>query len=307
MKAWNITGLGAALGCAAVVAAGCSSGDQQIADGPQGAGLQLSKPTAVAPAGEKPATAKTRDATARAHARPQSFSVSPLAQTEERAVAVLQDLRVAEARQERMNAHRHTRVAISAVRDLTNAVLVSVGLEFATFDVINGGKAVTINVPNKDACALSAGDATHISDRIIDGSSIIEHVTLRLTSGVALPAYLKAYCRTTAAPAGLGPVLLSVADNGTMETAAFHAQRAGWTIDWTSYSGVLQIYIYRNHKLVSVAANQSGRGAGQKKSLTAGTYTLQIAGTGDWKVKVRDGAAPQPATVSPQGQPTTAP
>jgi hypothetical protein len=305
MTAGNVAGLGALLGCMAVLATGCNSGDQGISQGPQG--LQLSKPAAVTPAGEKSTTARKHLAAAPAHPRPQSFDVSPLARTEERAVAVLQDLRVAEARQERMGARQHARLAISAVRDLSNAVLLSVGLEFATFDVINGGKAVAVDVPDKDACTLSPADATHVSDRIVDGSGVVEHVTLRLTSGGALLPYLKQHCHATATSAGLGPVLLSAADNGMMETAPFHARRAGWTIDWTSYSGLLQIYIYRDHKLVSVAANQSGRGAGQKKSLTPGTYTLQIAGTGDWKVKVRDGAAPQPPTVSPQGEPTTTP
>jgi hypothetical protein len=294
----------AAAGAALAAVGGCGESSQPTADGP--ASLQLAKPTAVAPGGRKLSARARADRAAAAHQRPQSFAASPLAKIEDRALENLQRLRAAEARQTTMTAREQARAQIAAIRDLTDAVLLAAGLEFATFDVIDGGKAVTVNVPDKDACVLSGGDATRISDRIIDGGDVVNRVKVRLVSGAALGPYLRQHCRVAKATR-LGPVLLTKTDDGMLETAPFTATRGGWTIDWTSYSGVLQVYVLKNGHVVSFAANQSGRGSGQSKVTTPGTYRLQIAGTGGWKVQVRDGAAPQPPTVEPQGEPTTQP
>jgi hypothetical protein len=295
---------------ATIFAAGCGSQQQGSLDKTQPGG-----PSALAavptPAGTEVGAASTTSPVKRhvkpAPSKPQSFPVSPLVKIETRALEHLRTFQASVRSKQRMAAAEHTKAVIGAVRDLTDAVLVSAGLEFATFDVIDAGKTVTVNVKPADACVLTPSDPGHIEDRILDDSNIVDQVSMRLTSGDSLRTYLKKNCHAQASSAALGTELLVGSHEGSFETATFTARRTGWTIDWSSSSDLLQIYVYKDGKLQSVAVNSQGRGTGRKTMTGTGTYRLRIAATDGWRIKVHDGTLPATPTVKPESAPTSEP
>jgi hypothetical protein len=296
----ELAALVGALGCAALAASGCGGG--QDGRSLEAAGHVI----AQAPAPATTPAVPPADAAATAP-KPHSFAVSELAELEERAVRRLRSFRAAQQARQDATATAEQRSAIGAVRDLVEAVLVTSGLEFATYDVLEGGSTVVIDVARRDACALRPGDATALQDKIVDSSDVVEHVRVRLTPAGSLPRYLKANCtQPTAAPTGLGATLLTEARDGIHETRSFRVNRSRWTIEWTSASTLLQISVIKDGRLQSVAVDHEGRGSGSKTLTGRGTYTLRIAGTARWRVRVRDGAArPQQAVVLPE--PASAP
>lgn len=302
----NFTALGCALGSVALGAIGCGTDQKPLITG-QGNALATPQQNAAAtPAPASAAPAARSEAAPRI--KPQSYPVAPLAQVETRALKHLHAFKAARDKQLTMRAREHARAVISTTRDLVDAVVIAAGLEFATFDVIDGGRTVSINVQPKDACVLSPADATAIQDRILDGSDIVDNVYLRLTTGGTVTGrYLKQHCHQTARAAGIGAILLKDTGDGITETKPFHVTNGNWSIDWTSYSDMLRIYVFRDGKLVSLAVDRQGRGSGRAKVLEAGYYTLRIAGTAAWSVKVRNGVPQQLPTVRPKAAPTTQP
>jgi hypothetical protein len=297
----------------AVAVAGCGS-ESKPAVGETPSQPAITTPAVVAsPAGTEAAATGAAPASPAevpakpAPPKPKSFPVAPLAKIERRALEHLRSFQAAERRKEQLAAAQHAQATISAVRDLADAVLVSSGLEFATFDVIDGGKTVTVNVLKRDACKLTPSDPVDIQEAILDGSTIVNNVHLRLDVGGSVRTYLKKHCQARAVPAGLGPIRFMQSGRGFYESKAFTIRRSGWTVDWTSASGLLQVYVYKDGKLQSGVANHQGRGNGRKTVRGTGKFTLRVAATAGWSLKVRDGAPPRRPVASPQGQPTTAP
>jgi hypothetical protein len=242
---------------------------------------------------ETPAAATQPPATAPAVPAPQSFPTSPLAKIEQRALARLQQFQRDQRRQQKLTAAQHAHAQIGAVRDLTDAVVVAAGLPYATVDVLDGGSTVIVNVDRKSACGLHASDASGIEDRIINASDVVVRVKLRVDgTAQSLGRYLRKSCHESpAGDAGIGKVLYSTDGSGTADTPVVTITSKSWKLEWESSSALLQIYVYRDGKLQSVAVNHQGRGGATKTLRGPGRFKLHVAGTGQWTVRVLDGRA----------------
>jgi hypothetical protein len=179
---------------------------------------------------------------------------------------------------------------VGAVRDLTDAVLAETGLRAASFSVTGDGRIVSIDVPRRAACTLTSGEPAQIERRIDGASQIVDRVTLQIHGWKpAADSYLRRHCRKTAASPGAGKVVYSAERSGVFGTRSFRVRSDRWTIEYDNASTVLQVFVYKRGKLRSVPVNVKVRGGGKRVLDGAGRYTLRIASTGKWRVRVRDG------------------
>jgi hypothetical protein len=228
---------------------------------------------------------------------PRTYAVRPFVEVEKRVLARLRTYQANQQQQRKLTAAEEVRASLATVRDLTDAVLIASGLEFATFDLANGGRKVTVNVDKKSACQLTTADQEKIEGRIVNASDTVEQVKLRI-EGSSLPVerYLKTQCPKPITPSTVGKLLIQKAGSGTVELPAVQVATSKWKIDYENRGALLQVYVYHDGKLQKVAINRRGRGTGTAMLKGPGKFTLHVAGTGHWKVRAYTVPASQPAS-----------
>jgi hypothetical protein len=278
---------------AGLVLAACGGGEDEKAPKaapPLGATPKVTTLETTAPAGAPKPVAKGQPADeVPAVPPPRTYAVSPLAQVERRALRRLREYRTAVKARKKLTAEQQMRAQLGAARDLTEAVMIAAGLEFATFDLADGGRKVTVNVDRKSACTLQASEPDAIEQRIVGDSDIVEQVKLRVEgSKLGLERYLKRNCDAKK-PAGVGKVVFEKSGTGAEETQPIRIKGRSWRIAFDSSSALLQVYVYRGGKLQRLAVNRRARGAGNSQVLKGpGRYTLRVAATGHWTLRVLD-------------------
>ena len=290
-------------GCiaATVTVASCGSrgGDKDAAArlGPAGAALEATPVHRIA-SGVKATTAGDAAAhdpatvAAEVPPAPRAYAVAPFARIERRAIGHLRRLRAAERRNAGLTATERSKARLAAVRDLSEAVLAAAGLDHARFEVMDGGSTVEITLDRKAACQLRQDESRALERQITAAGNTVMHVSLRVAgSTLSIDRYLKRKCTVPTIPALTDKVIYNTTSSGIAEVPVVIRGRR-WKIDWQSSSSLLQIYVFRDGKLQSLAVNHEGRGAALRVLKGPGRFRLRIAGTGAWSVRVLDVARP---------------
>lgn len=190
-------------------------------------------------------------------------------------------------RRQRLSVARHILSSISAVRDATEAVLLSMGLDRATYTVADGGRSVAVTVAREDACTLSRGDAAAIARRVLNAQGLVRQVAVRVRGSILpLEVYLKRRCAQAPVRTTTGRPVFRTSGTGITQTPEIRVSGKSWRLAYTSSSAFLQIYVYRGGKLDTVAVNRRGRGRGTKVLEGSGSFRLQVAATGQWSLRV---------------------
>ena len=285
-----------AIGAAvAAVVAGCgSSGSNSRPTAPLNQAVAQELPAAPTGTHHKSAPAP---ASTLATPPARTYAVRPFVEVEKRVLTRLRAYQANQQQQRKLTAAEEVQASLATVRDLTDAVLIASGLEFATFDLANGGRKVTVNVDKKSACQLTAADQEKIESRIVGASDTVEQVRLRIEgSSLAVERYLKTQCPKPIAPSTVGRLLIRKAGSGTVELPAIQVTTPNWKIDYQSWGALLQVYVYHDGKLQKLAVNRRDRGAGTATLKGPGKFTLHVAGTGHWKLRAYAVPASQPTS-----------
>jgi hypothetical protein len=210
---------------------------------------------------------------------------------EARAIRALATLRQEQHSKRQLSAKELTRARIGAVRDVVEATLVAAALNHSSFTVSGDGNRVEVSVARADACTVAPADAGRVTSQLTGALGTAHGVQVRVAgTKLTLPRYVKRNCMQAPAATGTGKLVFSSSSSGIVMTPAIRIRNSSWTVEWDSASSLLQIYLYKDGKLVSLAANQAKRGPGTRTFTDPGRYQLKVAGTGDWTVRVRDGA-----------------
>jgi hypothetical protein len=170
------------------------------------------------------------------------------------------------------------------------AVLAGAGFSRSGVSVAAGGTAVTISLPEAQACSAAAGDETQLASQIRLAAPFVRSVTMSVSgTGQPLSAYVSAHCSAGTLPSGAGRVVYSSSGRGMTTTAAFTVRSKRWTLAYNNDSSFLAVFVLEHGK-IKQAASATKRGTGSAVFKGTGTYQLRISGSGRWTVRVRDGA-----------------
>jgi hypothetical protein len=114
------------------------------------------------------------------------------------------------------------------------------------------------------------------------------HVTVD-PGGEGLSRYVRRHCRPPALPGGGGEVIFSAQGVGLSKTAHFTVRSSHWTVEYLNGARELHMLLLRDGQPTDGSVDVTTRGPGRHGFSGGGTYSLQIASTGEWLVRVRDG------------------
>jgi hypothetical protein len=252
MRAATATIAGAAL----VALAGCGGSDSA-----------KPKPKATAPthSGGRPSAAAIRQQQARQR---------------EQALARL------EAQRKRARIARAARV--KEARRVAAAVVEAAGFPRAKVTVAGAGQRLAVAVAASQACDATPADAARVVAGLKAAIPTVRTVGLTVSGqDVPLARYVQISCRPDPLPSGPGKVAYSHSGNGFFETEPIAIRSNRWAVDYSNQDGRLQITALRDGKLQPTAISAAEPGAGLQAFQGSGTFTLRIAATGSWRIRVR--------------------
>jgi hypothetical protein len=161
--------------------------------------------------------------------------------------------------------------------------------------IASGGTAVTVSIPEAQACKAGPRDPELMAQRIQKVAPVVSVVSV-VVAGPETPldTYIKANCQAAGAlPGGSGSTVLKKTGEGLVSepTDEFTVSSKRWSIDFRNDGQFLSVFVMQGDKTLPYAIGASKRGTGTKRiSAGPGTYRLRIVGSSGWTVRVRDGA-----------------
>lgn len=177
-------------------------------------------------------------------------------------------------------------------RGIVPGVLKLLGFKKARVRVSPSGDAITVIIARAEACTAGPSDEARIAKRIKEPPLSFVR-TVRVTvegSGRRLTDYVAAHCKPRTIPRGRGKVVYEQSGSGIVRTEPFKIRAKRWTIEFENLGSFFQVFVYKGRKLQMTVISETRRGAGKKTFKGPGRFKLNISGSGDWTVRVRDGA-----------------
>lgn len=157
-------------------------------------------------------------------------------------------------------------------------------------DVSYGGVAVRVALPAKVACRAEPNEG----DRILRALKKVVPYPRSVTVSVAgssqpLPTYLASTCKESELPGGQGRTVLRLSGSGVQQTKQFTIRSKRWTIEYVSKGSFFSIFARKGRRPQRAVTSEETSQSGKETYRGPGKFTLQIAGTRPWTVRVRDG------------------
>lgn len=176
------------------------------------------------------------------------------------------------------------------VKRFAKIIVAASDLEGGKVDVSYGGVAVRVALPAKVACRAEPNEG----DRILRSLKRVVPYPRSVTVSVAgssqpLPAYLASSCKRRELPGGQGRTVLRLSGSGVQQTKPFTIRSKRWTIEYVSKGSFFSIFVRKGRRPQRAVTSEETSQSGKETYRGPGKFTLQIAGTRPWTVRVRDG------------------
>lgn len=176
-----------------------------------------------------------------------------------------------------------------AVAQHVTQTLASAAFPGARITVGPDGSGTTITVPLNEVCLVPLDAQRTVLRQIHQLDRSLREVRLLIAgSGQPVIAYAAAHCKLPPFPAMSGAVLY--AHSGTTDvhfvTPRLFVRAQRWTVQYVVSGRYLSIAVLHGSKLLRPVIARLAPGVGSQEFTGTGTYTLVVAGAGDWKVRV---------------------
>lgn len=176
-----------------------------------------------------------------------------------------------------------------AVRQVARAVFGRYGFESVKIKVLARGNALRASLGSREGCLALPGTERNLINMLHDGVPWLRAVQV-LVGSQSLSQYVRSSCSQVSLPGGSGRVLLTQQGTILKETKRFTVDSDRWTVEYINGGGLLQVFVMKDGTPTGGSFRVAKRGPGRKVLKGAGKYSLQVAGSGEWIVRVRDGA-----------------
>jgi hypothetical protein len=175
----------------------------------------------------------------------------------------------------------------NVVRKLTQTAFSFAGLKGATLVVAPDGKRVDVSIPPTQACSDRLASPAAV-ERVIRGTvqGLAQVRVMVERTSQSLAAYAATHCKSLSPPSLPGNVLLSQNGTGQATTRAFHVTSSRWTLAYNSAGNFFQVFAFKGKAPEKDAIALTKSGQGRHTFHGPGTFKLQIAGAGDWAIRV---------------------
>lgn len=173
------------------------------------------------------------------------------------------------------------------------ALAVFAGFGFDGMQVVlsGGGTDVRGVMDRGQACSARAETEDNVTSTVRNAIPWLASMQVVVQpGGERLSRYVRAHCRPPALPGGAGEVVFSGQGVGLGKTRQFTVRSSRWTVEYLNGGRSLHMLVLGDRSSSSAPLDAAGRGPGRRTFSGPGTFSLQIAGTGEWLVRVRDGA-----------------
>lgn len=171
-------------------------------------------------------------------------------------------------------------------------LLSSYGFRNASVSSSRGGTAVRAVLTPRESCNGTASTEDHFRDHLRKMLPFVRSTSISVGStGQSLSRYVAGNCRSLEPPAGRGTVVLTRDGSGPSKTPSFTVRSRRWAVEYVNNSpGFFQVLVLKGSQPTGDVVSVLKRGAGRKVMSGSGRFRLQIVGTGEWTVRVRDGS-----------------
>lgn len=186
---------------------------------------------------------------------------------------------------------------VRVLRYFTPIILKAFDFKGAKVQVLPGGQIVKVMLPKREACKAHPDEAARIRRslrRSISPKRPLPYprtVTVAVAgSGQPLAAYLAKSCKRIGLPGARGRIVFRKSGSHILATKRFRIRSKRWTVEYVNGGSFFQVFVRKGKAFQPDPINEFKRGSGKKTFTGRGRFSLYIAGSRDWTVRVRDGA-----------------
>jgi hypothetical protein len=179
---------------------------------------------------------------------------------------------------------------VKLVKILTRALLMRFGFTPAVTVGANGN-TVRAALSAREACTATTGTEGRLVSSIREALPWLQSATIVVgQTGQRLSHYVRARCRPVVLPGGPGPVRVTKSGTHFGTTASFTVRSDRWTVEYINGGQYLQVIVLKSGAPSDAGVQVTRRGPGRQVLSGSGRVSLQVFGSGEWVVRVRDGA-----------------
>jgi hypothetical protein len=154
--------------------------------------------------------------------------------------------------------------------------------------VAPSGYGLRASLSAREACTATESTEHNLVSVLRQGIFWLSAVQVAV-GPTPLSRYVRSHCRPVGPPEGSGPVVLTESGTSPATTGSFTVTGRRWAIEYFNGGSHLQVLVMKRGLPSGDPVLAAGRGPGRHMVTGAGKFTLQIAGSGEWIVRVRDG------------------
>ena len=180
---------------------------------------------------------------------------------------------------------------IRALRKLLRPVLKTYGLSVrrATITLSDDRRTVTISVPASQACRASTTDPERFTGVVRDAFPFVNVVRVVVDGDQELADYAASNCnRKTLPPSGGGRVVFERSGYGNFDTKPVRIRSKRWVIEYAHQGDFFSVFVSKGGEYDPKVISDRRPSSARKSYKGPGTFKLNINGSGDWTVRVRE-------------------
>lgn len=182
---------------------------------------------------------------------------------------------------QRVSAARRQRLLTRALAPVIKVA----GIRGAQFAMSADFRALTVDVPPSQACRANTKDAGVIQKGVKQILRFVESVTV-VVGGAPYTSWISSNCARDELEGGHG-VVFRRSGFGVAETRPFRVATNRFVIEYSHQGDFFSVFVRRGKKHLPNPINSDSPGSGRQAYPGPGTFRLEIAGSGDWTVRVR--------------------
>ncbi len=175
-------------------------------------------------------------------------------------------------------------------RGMARATLLRFGFADPRVTVTSSGSTVAATIGKRDACTATRETSSRLAETLRQQIPWLRSVEIVVSpSGSPLSEYVRRHCKPAALPRGNGRVVLTATGASLKTTRSFTVRSRRWSVEYFNGGRHLIGFVLKGAGQSGDSFRTTKRGPGRHVFTGAGTFKLQIAGVGEWTVRVRDG------------------
>jgi hypothetical protein len=180
---------------------------------------------------------------------------------------------------------------LRALRQRLRPILENAGIAGATVALSSDRKTLTLTVPASQACDATTTDEGRLAEGVREVLPFVRDVRILVAGGTPLEDYAASHCERPALPPGRGRVVLEQSGFGSTTSKAFRIRSERWAVEYAQQSDFFSIFVAKGasgQRYERGTVISQSPGSGRKTYKGPGTFRLEINGSGDWTVRVRE-------------------